>query len=122
MILCGTEAYTPHLSMRSLYQAADSLEARLLIDELALDRIEAVVLGEYLTGAAGELSALNFPTVWVVDEAQYGPALRVLERFLAERGGTATGAGGAWHCARCGAEVDAGFDLCWNCGAQRSGR
>lgn len=47
--------------MLKFYEARDSLEARQLIDALAAHRIEATVLGEYLSGAAGELSALNFP-------------------------------------------------------------
>jgi len=29
---------------------------------------------------------------------------------------------GRWSCAQCGSEVDAGFDVCWNCGTSRDGR
>ena len=47
--------------MLKFYEARDSLEARQLVDALAAHRIEATVLGEYLSGAAGELSALEFP-------------------------------------------------------------
>jgi hypothetical protein len=104
--------------MRSLYQAVDGLEARLLIAELAAARIEAVVLGEYLAGAAGELSAFNYPTVWVVDEEQFGAAEKVLETFLAGRSDPPAAARD-WLCGRCGAEVDAGFDICWQCGSPR---
>ena len=105
--------------MQSLYQAMDALEARLLIDALAQERIEALVLGEYLTGAAGELSALNYPTVWVVDNAQFDRAREVLARFLDERDRPAVHGDGEWRCPVCGSEVDAGFALCWNCGTSR---
>ena len=28
--------------------------------------------------------------------------------------------GGAWTCGTCFSEVDAGFEICWNCGGDRS--
>jgi len=105
--------------MQSLYQAMDGLEARLLVDALAAERIEALVLGEYLAGAAGELSAFNYPTVWVVENSQIEPAREVLKRFLQERNSPDPGDQAQWLCPACGAKVDAGFALCWNCGTPR---
>jgi hypothetical protein len=104
--------------MRSLYQAADGLEARLLIADLAAAGIDAVVLGEYLAGAAGELSAFSYPTVWIVDERQLDLAEKVLAGFLAARKDRPA-ATADWVCGRCAAEVDAGFDICWQCGSPR---
>ena len=26
-----------------------------------------------------------------------------------------------WRCAKCGSDVDDGFEVCWNCGASRTG-
>jgi len=43
--------------MKELYQARDPVEAQLLKDFLASYHIETVTQGEYLTGAAGELSS-----------------------------------------------------------------
>lgn len=103
--------------MQQLYQARDRLEAQQLIDLLSEAQIEAVVLGELLAGAAGELSALNFPTVWVVDNGQMVRARGVLASFLARQ--TESVEGQPWHCATCGVEVDAEFALCWNCGGGR---
>jgi len=103
--------------MLKFYEARDSLEARQLIDALAAHRIEATVLGEYLSGAAGELSALNFPWVWLISNDDLPVAQGVLDGFLASRGSLPTK--GPWVCPGCGAQVDAGFDICWKCGAAR---
>jgi hypothetical protein len=106
--------------MQVLYQARDALEARLLTDRLAAAGVRAVVLGDHLMGAAGELSALNFPEVWLVDPAQSPRARAVLDEFLAEQR-TPLPAADPWICPGCAAEVDAEFELCWNCGAARPG-
>ncbi len=103
-------------SMLKFYEARDSLEARQLIDALAAHRIEATVLGEYLSGAAGELPAFNFPWVWLINNDDLRPAQDVLDGFLASRGSLPKK--GPWVCPSCGAQVDAGFDICWQCGAE----
>jgi hypothetical protein len=104
-------------SMLKFYEARDSLEARQLVDALAAHHIEATVLGEYLSGAAGELSALNFPWVWLINNGDLKIAQDVLEGFLASRGSLP--AKGPWVCSACGAQVDAGFEICWQCGEAR---
>jgi len=103
--------------MLKFYEASDSLEARQLIDALAAHRIEATVLGEYLSGAAGELPALNFPWVWLINNDDLSAAQHVLDGFLASRGNLPRP--GPWVCATCGAQVDAGFEICWQCGSCR---
>ena len=103
--------------MIKFYEARDSLEARQLIDALTAHRIEATVLGEYLSGAAGELPALNFPWVWLINNGDLTAAQGVLDGFLASRGSLPKL--GPWVCQTCGAQVDAGFEICWQCGAKR---
>ena len=115
MIVAPPECVKPR--MLKFYEARDSLEARQLIDALAAHRIEATVLGEYLSGAAGELSALNFPWVWLINNDDLDEAQAVLDGFLASRGSLPKQ--GPWVCPGCGAEVDAGFEICWQCGAVR---
>ena len=88
----------------------------MLIDHLKVQHIEAVVLGDYLAGAAGELSALNFPVVWLVHERDLNRAKKSLQVFLdAPR----QGGDGDWRCPSCQAEVGPAFEICWNCGAGR---
>ena len=101
--------------MRKLYEAADAFEARWLADWLCGQGVPAVVLGEALAGAAGQLPANVFPAVWLVDEADLYRAGRLLDDFLR----TGERAAGPWYCPACGERVEAGFDLCWNCGAAR---
>lgn len=103
--------------MLKFYQAGDSLEARQLVDALGAHHIEATVLGEYLAGAAGELPAFASPWVWLINNEDLRPAQAVLDGFLASRGSLPRG--GPWVCDHCGAEVDAGFEICWQCGAGR---
>jgi len=103
--------------MLKFFEAHDSLEARQLIDALTAHRIEATVLGEYLNGGAGELSAINFPWVWLINNEDLAAANEVLNGFLASRGSLPRP--GPWVCEVCQAQVDAGFDICWQCGAPR---
>ena len=103
--------------MQKLYEARDSLEAQLLKDRLQAQHIPAVVLGDGLLGGAGELPAMVFPTVWVVESRDLAPAKRVLADFLGAP--APEGAGRAWVCPGCGERVEATFDLCWQCGTAR---
>jgi hypothetical protein len=105
--------------VQRLYEARDRIEAQLLVDYLGGWGIRAVILGDYLSGAVGELSALSFPAVWVVENRDLEIARRRLGEFLDRSGATAARPG--WDCPACGAEVDAGFDVCWRCGAARPG-
>lgn len=99
--------------MQSLYQARDPFEAQLLHDYLRDRHIATVVLGDYLAGAAGQLPALNFPVVWVLEDGDLPRARQLLQEFLAEGESR-----GPWRCPACGEVVDGGLLLCWSCGAR----
>lgn len=101
--------------MRRLYEAADRFEAQRLIDLLQDHRIPAVMLCDYLSGAAGELPANIFPCVWLVDDTHWYRAKTVLEEFLSSPPDPQTD----WCCPTCGETVEGGFDVCWNCGMLR---
>ena len=103
--------------MRRLYEAADRFEAQRLKDYLNDNRIEAVVLGDYLAGAAGELPANIFPAVWVVENRDFALSQRLLADFLAQS--YAAEPNGAWVCPKCAEQVDSAFDICWNCATPR---
>lgn len=100
--------------MRKLYEAADRVEAQMLKDYLEAQGITTVLLGDYLSGAAGELPANIFPALWVVKDEQYNRARRLIEEFPASQ---AAQGGAGWRCPVCGESVDPGFDICWNCGS-----
>ncbi|WP_260294119.1 DUF2007 domain-containing protein [Sedimenticola hydrogenitrophicus] len=101
--------------MKRLYECRDRLQAQMLHDALAAHHIETVILGDYLSGAAGELSALQFPALWVVEEADYALARQLIDRYLSEPEAERL----PWRCSRCGELMEAAFDLCWNCSTPR---
>ena len=100
--------------MKKLYQARDRIEAQLLKDFLASHHISAVVQGDYLSGAAGELPALMFPVIWVLDERDVSRGRELIAVF---NRGKPEGAG--WRCTDCGESNEWQFDLCWHCGSCR---
>jgi hypothetical protein len=102
--------------MRRLYQAKDRIEAQFLRDFLDRHLVAATVLGDYLSGAAGELPVNIFPTVWVIDDEDFPRAQELLARFREE---STVQVGPDWVCPQCGEPVEGGFDLCWNCGHSR---
>ncbi len=103
--------------MQRLYEATDRIEAQMLKDFLLEQGIETVLLGDYLSGAAGELAANIFPALWVVNEEDLPGAKILLQNFTNNR--TQAVGRTAWVCSKCGEKVDAGFDLCWNCATPR---
>jgi hypothetical protein len=102
--------------MRRLYEAADRIEAQRLVDHLRDQRIPAVLLGDYLSGAVGELPATIFPTVWILEDGQWERAQALLGEFLTP----SEAQGKPWLCPKCGETVEAGFEVCWNCGTGRT--
>jgi hypothetical protein len=68
--------------MKTLYQAANALEAHMLADLLKQEGLQAQVLGEHLQGAVGELPAGGFVRLLIPDE-QHSAARAVIERWEA---------------------------------------
>jgi len=103
--------------MQRLYQAADRIEAQLLSDYLDRHLIDNAILGDYLSGAIGELPADLSPSIWIVHNADLERANELLQRFIAD---ASREIGGSWVCRGCGELVDGSFDFCWRCGAERA--
>ena len=101
--------------MRRLYEAADRFEAQRLVDFLGEHRIPAVILGDFLSGAAGELPATIFPAVWLVEDQHWFMAQALLREFQQPEPSLQA----AWVCPVCGETVEGTFEVCWNCGSQR---
>lgn len=103
--------------MKQLYEANDRIQAQILKDQLASHHIETVILGDYLSGAAGELAAIQFPVIWVLEDRDYARGRELIESYLEDS--AVEGSQGSWVCHRCGEAVDAQFSICWNCTAPR---
>jgi hypothetical protein len=70
--------------MKTLYQAANAIEAHMLSEMLRQQGIAAQVLGEHLQGGVGELPAAGLIRL-VVDEQDYSAARAVVEQWDAEQ-------------------------------------
>jgi len=96
--------------MQRVYTAENVFDAYILRDRLIEQGIEAVVHGEMLAGAIGELPVDARPGVWIRDNDQYAAARAVVAAFEADAEDTPD-----WHCPRCGEDNAGTFALCWNC-------
>jgi hypothetical protein len=103
--------------MKKLYEAADRIEAQILKDALGANNVAAVIIGDYLSGAAGELPANIYPAVWVVEDRDLSRAEELLRDFTKSRSSMAEN--NTWRCSRCGERVEANFEVCWNCATPR---
>lgn len=68
--------------MRTVYEAANAVEAHMLVDLLKQEGITAVIHGAHLQGAVGELPAGGLVRV-VVDEGDFEAARKVVMRWEA---------------------------------------
>jgi Putative prokaryotic signal transducing protein len=70
--------------MKTLYDAANSIEAHLLIDLLKQDGIDAHIFGEHLQGAIGELPMAGLIKLMVQD-SDYPQAKQLVEQWCATK-------------------------------------
>lgn len=74
--------------MRTVYEAADLIDAHLVRMALEAEGIPAYVRGEVLTGGMGDLGVFGLVAV-SVPESAWPPARALVEALLAEREGSA---------------------------------
>lgn len=86
------------------------MEAQLLKDYLASHHIQTVIQGEYLSGAAGELPALQFPVLWVLEDEDLERGKELIGYFFQN-----DKAAIPWVCPACGEHNEGQFHICWNC-------
>lgn len=101
--------------MKQLYQARDRIEAQLICDHLHFHGVEVSLLGDYLSGAAGELPAMQFPVIWLMHDEDESRARALLEQFQ----NRVTSQSDDWQCPVCGEPCEATFEICWHCGTDR---
>lgn len=72
--------------MHTVYRAANLFDAHLVKDALEAEGIPAFIAGEYLTGAVGQLPAMDFIAVMVPESSLSNAAgiVRGVEAQLAE--------------------------------------
>lgn len=93
-----------------IYVAADPVEAQIVVNLLAAERIECEVLGDLLWSGRGELAADPYPRLMLHDARDAARARELIEEYRA------TGQSSPdWKC-RCGEQVPGNFAACWSCG------
>jgi Putative prokaryotic signal transducing protein len=109
--------------MVKVYSGADPADAHLVRGFLASHGIDAVVTGEALWGARGELpfGVGTAPTVCV--RAEDAERARELICNRPKNAGPNSPERGAarrpvdsWQCSKCGEQIEGQFTSCWNCG------
>lgn len=105
----------------TLAQFDDSVDAHLFRNELELNGVNAAVTNESASflGATLAGQASIFTIDVMIMEADVEAGLEIKERWFATRNGGASEDGNRneWICS-CGETVDAGFEICWNCGVE----
>ena len=96
-----------------IYLAADPIEAEIVRNLLAAERIESDVLGALLWSGRGELAADAYPRILLRDARDETRARELLAEYASSASGRASE---AWTCA-CGESVPGNFAACWACGA-----
>ena len=66
--------------MKCVYNAADMLEAHVIVGMMQQHRISAFIEGEYLTGAIGDLSAQNYVRV-MVNNDDYDKGRELVQQY-----------------------------------------
>jgi hypothetical protein len=100
------------------------VEADIVRGQLREAGIEAFLADEALAGNFWALvNAVGGVKVQVAD-ADLAPARELLQRQREPPPADASAAlsSGSWRCPECGSQVDAGFEICWNCGTSRDGQ
>jgi hypothetical protein len=101
--------------MHRVYSNPDPAMAHLVRHALDAEGIPAVVRGDRLGPAVGEVPWVEaWAEVWVGDPSRLDEARAVVAAVMA---GPPSGA--PWRCGGCGEEVEAAFGACWSCGAER---
>ena len=112
--------------MKKVYTARDSMEAHFVRCLLEREGIEAVVFGEPLGLARGELplTLQTLPSVWVRSE-DVEQAVEIVEEY--NQGCDMEGEDemfeplAPWTCPNCGEEIEGHFTDCWKCQTPRPG-
>jgi hypothetical protein len=104
--------------MKKLHICNTLIDAQRLKAALDAAGIATMIKNEYVFGALGQVPLKELmPQLWVLDDADLDAARRVLEDVVDPVPSDAA----SWRCGVCGERLEAQFDVCWQCGAERPG-
>jgi hypothetical protein len=100
--------------MQCVYFAPDLARAQLVFDLLQQHGLVARVLNTHASTLAGEIPLFHAgPQVWVVHDGDVPAARSLIEAMDATASSDESR-----RCDACGEDSPAGFELCWQCGAE----
>ncbi len=96
-----------------VYEAENLIDGQLALDELRAGGLQAVMKGQYLSGAMGELPAAGLITVWIAEPLHEQRALDLIAGYERDKRYEQLPA----PCTSCGEMIEGNFGRCWNCSA-----
>lgn len=103
--------------MKRVYSTDDRIQAGYIHSALENRNIHSWIKNNNLSGAIGELPPIEcWPEVWIHDDQDYQLAKEIINELTRPKNFTAT----AWEC-RCGENIEAQFQICWQCGSECPG-
>lgn len=107
--------------MKKIYIARNPVDAHLLRGVLEGEGVQAVVQGEFLWSARGEvpITGETSPSVWVVNDEDFERAMETVKEFQSLEG-ISDSQNEEWKCAACGETNEGQFTECWHCGTSRN--
>ncbi len=100
--------------MLKLYEAENQFDAQLVLDKLLSADIDAVIKGQFLSGAIGELPTAGLITIWIVHAEDKTRGQSIVEDFESHKRHTSP----PQKCPSCNELIEGNFSLCWNCGSE----
>jgi len=103
--------------MKRIYTAMNLTDAHLVRGLLESEGIEAVVQGEFLWTARGEvpITTDTAPSVWIADDANYERAMEVVNKLQSSEE-SSDPENKEWKCDKCNETNEGQFTECWRCG------
>ena len=99
--------------MLLVYEAENLIDGQLALDELRAGGLQAVMKGQYLSGAVGELPTAGLISIWITEPLHEQRALDLIAGYESDKRREHPPA----PCDNCGEIVEGNFGRCWNCSA-----
>ena len=103
--------------MRKVFSSNELGETDLVRDALVHQGVEATIQNQYSGRSA--VPVFRPPAeVWIARDEDYENARRIVVETITKL--TSKAGGKPWVCSHCDEENPQSFDLCWNCGRDKS--
>ncbi len=102
--------------MKKLHTCDTLIDAQRLKAELEAAGIATMIKNEHVFGVLGQVPLKDLmPQLWVLEDRDLESARRLVAEMLEP----VASASPPWRCPSCGEPLEAQFDVCWQCGAER---